>query len=515
MSGFFEQLKRRKVIRALLAYAIVAWVLMQVAETTFEHVGLPPWTVTLVIVFAALGFPVVAVLSWIFDVTPGGVVKASDPVSEPAPAAAPERTASVAVLPFADMSPEGDSEYFADGLTEELMNVLARAGGVRVASRTSSFAFKGKAADLRTVADKLKVSHVVEGSVRKSGNRLRITGQLVETATDSHLWSDTFDRELEDIFAVQDEIAGQIADALRVRLAPRELTCPTTEDVRAYDFYLRGLSDFRAFGRKNVQHAIEMYQQAVETDPGFSRAWAAIAIAKATLANIFMANRDERAKTVQEALEAANRSAELAPDAAETHLALGMAELVDGRAEEAEEEFKQAIAADPHLHETYYQYARAAYMQGRFEDAAELFERSMQADPGDYRSPILLLNVYEQLGWDEKLSRMIHVATSLVEKHIEKHPDDARALALATGPMLRAGKRDKADLYAERARALDADNESTCYNVACYYARSGQADKSLDLLERCIHARHWVQYDSDLDSLRDLPRFKKYFASLR
>jgi len=225
MPPLFEELKRRKVIRVVVAYVVVGWLLIQIAETTFAPIGLPDWTLRLVIVLVALGLPLAAVLAWAFDITPGGVIRT--------PAVAAPSAMSIAVLPFPDMSAEKDQEHFCDGLTEELLNALTRIPKLRVASRTSSFSFKGKEVDLREAAEKLHVAHILEGSVRTSGNRIRVTAQLVETATDSHLWSETYDRELDDIFAIQDDIASRVLEAMRCRLGTDKLVDATTEDPKA------------------------------------------------------------------------------------------------------------------------------------------------------------------------------------------------------------------------------------------------------------------------------------------
>jgi len=209
MSDFIEELKRRKVIRVVVAYIFVGWVLIQIAETTFAPIGLPPWTLTLVIVLVILGLPLAAILAWGFDITPEGIAKEDGGRLQTATADGP----SIAVLPFPDMSAEKDQEHFCDGLTEELLNVLTRIPKLRVASRTSSFAFKGKEINLKEAAEKLQVAHILEGSVRKSGTKIRVTAQLIEASSDSHLWSETYDRELDDIFAIQDDIAAHILEA--------------------------------------------------------------------------------------------------------------------------------------------------------------------------------------------------------------------------------------------------------------------------------------------------------------
>ena len=519
MRAFLNELRRRKVLKVGIAYLVGAWLVMQLADVIFPAMRLPDWSISLVLGILVVGFPLALVLSWVFDVTPRGIEKTADESAAATPndgIPKPREIApSIAVLPFADLSPDHDNEYFADGLTEELLSVLSRAGGMRVASRTSSFAFKGKNADIKTVSEKLNVGHVLEGSVRKSGNLLRITGQLIETASDSHLWAGTYDRELDDIFAIQDEIASQIARALQVQLTGNTSARDKTENVRAYDLFLRGNGFFRLLGKNNTKRAIEMYERAVEIDPDFDRAWAGIAISHATLALLFMVNGSDRSAAVEAAGAAAARATALAPDSAVSHLSTGMALNAAGRPDKAEPEFVTAIELDPQMHQAYYQYARAAYMQGRMEKAADLFEQAIAVEPSDYRSSMLLISVYRKLGRPDRVRSTAARGVALVEKHLEKHPNDVDALALGAGALHEIGNDEKADLWAERALEADAeDNEAITYNVACYYAVSGKPDRAMDLIERCIHSTSWIKRDTDLDSLRSLPRFKAFMKTL-
>ena len=511
MKDLIEQLKRRKVIRSIIAYIIVAWLVIQIAETTFEPMGMPEFATKLVIILAALGLPVVTVMSWVFDIGAGK--------TDSAPAETGDATTqielSVAVLPFADLSPDRDNEYFADGLAEELLNVLAQMGGLRVASRTSCFALKGSSLDVREVADRLKVSHVIEGSVRKSGDMLRITGQLIEAAGDAHLWSGTFDRELNDIFAIQDEIAREISNALHLKLTPRTPGDGNTDDVRAYDSFLRGRSYYYSFGLRNTERAIDLYRHAVELDPGFARAWAALAMANSTMADIFSPSAEEKKEFARSALDAAARCASLSPDSAESHLASGMAQMVGGQTAAAESEFREAVRLAPHMGDAWYHYARAEFTQGRKERAAELFEKACVADPADYRSPLLLVTVYNSLGEVDKSRDAARRGVELVEKHVQSHPEDARALALSAGALFLIGQKERARTNVDRALAIDPDNESTLYNAACFYAQCGESVKALDMLERCLHSSFWIEYDSDFDPIRDHPRFKAYIESIR
>ncbi|HSG98262.1 MAG TPA: hypothetical protein VLA11_09750, partial [Woeseiaceae bacterium] len=333
------ELKRRNVFRVAAAYVVLSWLILQMGDLLFDLMGLPEWANRIVLVILLLGFPVAVIFSWIYELTPEGVKKESavdrtrsitpetgrklnhitigmivlgiavvgidrfllpeqpttQPVTETSPdavTASGETSAgegavttdgglpSIAVLPFADMSPEGDQGYFSDGIAEEILNVLVRIDDLKVASRTSSFAFRGSQHDIPAIAEKLKVQHVLEGSVRKAGNRVRITAQLIDARDDRHLWSDTFDRELNDIFAIQDEIATAVVNALADALGSVSrveggLVEADTGNLDAYELFLEGRELFLARDRLSV--AIDLLERAVELDPEFARAWEALA----------------------------------------------------------------------------------------------------------------------------------------------------------------------------------------------------------------------------------------------
>ena len=286
LSRFYRELKRRKVIRVAVVYAVVAWVMVEVASVIFPGLLLPEWSVRLMIAFAILGFPIALVMAWAIELTPDGI-KAESSISEkPQEDTAPtpdqyetkEGFDSVAVLPFLNLSNDPDNEYFSDGMSEELLNLLCKVPQLTVASRTSSFSFKGKDVDMGTVAKQLGVDVILEGSVRRSNERVRITAQLVDARSDRHLWSETYDRELKDVFAVQDEIAHNIVRALELSLSPAQQRCilqrSATEDMDAYDFYLRG----RYFvERGDVDSGQKMFEKAIELDENYALAWAGAA----------------------------------------------------------------------------------------------------------------------------------------------------------------------------------------------------------------------------------------------
>ena len=269
MQDFFRALKDRKVIKVGIAYVVGAFVVMETADIVFPAIGLPETAITLVVGLLAVGFPLALILTWVFDLTPEGI-KRTDAAKTSEPA---DLGPSIAVVPFPDMSAEKDQEHFCDGLTEELLNVLTCIPGLRVASRTSTFSLKGKQIDLKEIARKFDVQHILEGSVRKSGNRIRVTAQLIEAATDTHLWSENYDRELDDIFAIQDDIAARILEVLKLKLGPTRTASADTSNAKAYEYFLRGRGYAMSKNDRETELAAEMFKKAADQDPGFVRAW--------------------------------------------------------------------------------------------------------------------------------------------------------------------------------------------------------------------------------------------------
>ncbi|MFK8053625.1 MAG: hypothetical protein AB8F65_11680 [Woeseiaceae bacterium] len=323
---FIEELKRRNVFRVAAAYAIASWVIIQVAETVFPRIGMPDWIVTFVIIAVVIGFPIALIIGWVFELTPDGVHKSNEiEITESVTAstgkkldrliiaslavlivlllseriffaestifesdAVSDQGASIAVLPFVNMSGDQNNEYFSDGLSEELLNGLAKIEGIQVAARTSSFSFKGKNVDLRKIADQLGVKHILEGSVRKDGDQVRITAQLIQADNGFHLWSDTYDRELEGVFAIQEEISRKVIEELKVRLLPKEnalLASRSTENVAAYNLFLEATQVESSRKPADLERAIDLYKMAVELDPNFALAHARAAITYTLLSN--------------------------------------------------------------------------------------------------------------------------------------------------------------------------------------------------------------------------------------
>jgi adenylate cyclase len=527
-----EQLRKRKVLRVGAGYAVIGWLAMQVADVMFPALGLPAWTVTLAAALLIVGFPVALALAWMFDVTPDGIrvdtgtsgAQASDPppphgiLTTPSPATDAPRAVGtaahagtahgVAVLPFLDLSAARDNEYFSDGLTEELLNVLCSVEGLRVSSRTSCFNLKGKDIDIPAVASRLKVSHIVEGGVRKSGNRVRITAQLIEAATDSHLWSDTWDRDLDDIFAIQQDIARKIVEALRLRLDPRALPDRTTRSVQAYDSYLRGRSFVHKFGPKSLGFAIEQFRRATDIDPGYARGWAGLAEAHAIRAIYY----DTDAADCGSAETASRKALELAPGLAEAHVARGIAYLAAQAYADAEREFITAIEIAPQMFEGYYYAGRSCIHQGQLRRALEFFEHASAVSPEDYNVPLIAAPLVRSLGDAARSLELDRRGIELAERHLEANPDSARPYYLGAAALMMLGQPDKALDWARRAIAIDPEDPATLYNVACFYAQAGRIDDALECLEKGVTSKTWLENDPELDPIREHARFKALLA---
>jgi len=425
---------------------------------------------------------------------------------------------SIAVLPFADMSPAKDQDYFCEGISEEIINALAKVDGLQVASRSSAFAFKGKNQDIRQVGEQLNVATVMEGSVRKAGNRIRITVQLINVADGYNLWSERYDRELEDVFAVQDEISESIVKALRGVLTEderRAIERPRTDNVEAYDYYLRGRQFFHQFREKGLQFARRMFARAIEIDPGYARAYAGIADCSSMLYHYW----DASEANLEQAESASSKALALAPDLAEAHAARGLALSLGKRYEEAEAELAAAIRLDPKLYEGYYYFGLACFQEGKLEQAASLFQQASAVRPEDYQSPVLAALCYTGIGRPpHETEAAYRRALTITERHVELNPDDPRALYLGGTCLCRMGQREKGLAWGERALALDPEDAGVLYNVACQNAVEGRLDRALEILEKAVENgfghREWIENDPDLASLRALPRFQALLQRL-
>jgi len=525
-------LSRRRVIRVIILYAIAGWLVIEVTSTVLPGLNLPEWTTTLVILLVALGFPIAVGMAWAFDIGPEGVTRTgpAEPTPSAEQAAAPEEKQnpeppvvainpaprqvddrSIAVLPFVNMSGDVENEYFSDGIAEEILNLLVKLPQLKVASRTSSFIFKGKEANIPTVASELGVATVLEGSVRQAGGRVRITAQLIDATTDTHLWSETYDREFKDVFAIQDDIAQSIVDALQMTLTPKErrsIQFVATSDAKAYDHYLRGRSFMYSMSRRDYQHAIRMFQQAIDLDEKYALAYAGMADAYSHLYRY----ADATSENVAKAIEASKQAVELDMDSAEAHASRGLSLFISEQYEAAQDEFRGAIRLNPKLWEAHYYSGLAYSSKGDFEQAVVHYQKAIEINPADYQAPLFMAQSYASLGRKHDEMKVRLAALNALQRYLEMNPNDTRALYSCAQNLCCVGETEKGQRMAERALGQDQDEPVVLYNVACFYAHAGDKERSLDLLESAVDKgwgdKAWLETDSDLDSLRDLPRFQ-------
>jgi adenylate cyclase len=424
---------------------------------------------------------------------------------------------SIAVLAFVNMSNDPDNEYFSDGIAEEIINTLTKVKALRVASRTSAFAFKGKSEDVGEIGHKLKVNAVLEGSVRKAGNKLRVTAQLVNVADGYHLWSERYDRQLEDVFAIQDEIAGNIVQALRVVLGEdekRAIEKAPTENVQAYEYYLRGRQFFHQFRGTALQYARRMFDRAIEIDPSFARAHAGIADCCSLLYMYW-----DSTKTNLESADAWSRKAlKLDPENAEAHTSRALALTLRRQYHEARKEFEAALRLNPTLFEAHYFFARACLTEGKLDEAVLHYRDAWRVRPEDYQAIYLSADALIKLGRRDEALEAARQGLKLSDTHLDLNPDDARAWYLSAAALMRLGERDQALDRAQRAYAIDPTDAGVLYNLACIYVLGGLIAEALDYLDKAIQngfgQREWLENDSSLDSIRDDPRFQTLLRKL-
>jgi TolB-like protein/Flp pilus assembly protein TadD len=513
-SDFSGELKRRGVYPVIAAYAVAGWLLLQVGEVTFEPLGVPEWAMTGLIVVVVLGFPLAVTLAWFFDFTRSGIHLDVNPWRRPAES---DDRPSIAVLPFADMSVDGDQGYFCDGVAEEILNALTRVPQLRVLARSSSFQHGAGGGDVRRIGRALGVKTILEGSVRKADNHLRVTAQLINVADGYHLWSRNFDQELKDIFVIQDEIAKSIAESLLETITLKQQTAIKTtssKDVTAYEFYLRGRQYINRMHKTDIKFARQMFRQAINLDPEFALAWAGCADCY-SLMNMY---EDPLDKYRIEARKASKKALELDPKLAEAHASRGLALLVSEDFAEAEAEFTTALELNSRLFQAYYYYGRARFHQGDLEGAAELFAKAAEVDPADYQSRCLRVQILRGIGRADEVVDEAREAVQVIEKHLEWNPDDARAYHLGAGSLIIIGELERAKRWLKRALEMDPDDSVLLYNVACNFATIGEVDQALDYLEQAIqhgvvHAA-WMRNDADLEPLRSHPRYEALLNQL-
>ena len=560
--ALFVELKRRKVFKVGAAYLVVAWLAIQVASIGFPAFDLPPRVLRLCILGAALGFPLALVLAWVLDVTPQGlrfdpaargnkrfasiavllVVLALGWYFQGQPAFRPQQAApppmapdahSIAVLPFVNLSPDREQAYFSDGLSEELLNMLGQVPQLRVIARTSSFSFKDKPVDVATIARALNVASVLEGSVRKSGNTLRISAQLVRASDSTALWSAIYDREITDVFKVQDEIAAAVVAALKVKLLPAQRVANPhrTSDAQAYTLYLRGNEFFNRASADGYRRAVEAYRQAIALDPGYAAAYAGLAVAEVYDADSAeTAAENDAAK--QRGLAAAEKAIALAPALADGYTARGwMRSNFTWEWAGAQADLERALAIDPSNSTVQRRYGQLLATQGRMTDAIAAIRKSAALDPLS-APPWSNLGYYLVAAgqWNEARQALKHALAINPESTyaqmnlatlelLEGHADTALAMfresdgtfrpygiALAQHSLGHARESQKAldELIADYA-------QDSAFQIADVYAWRGEKDKAFQWLDRAYEQHDGglsdFAFDPLLASLRDDPRF--------
>ena len=433
--------------------------------------------------------------------------------------AAPASQFSICVLPFVNMSGDPEQEYFSDGITEDIITDLSKVSALLVIARNTAFTFKGKVMDVKEVARALDVTHVLEGSVRKAGDRVRITAQLIDSATGGHVWADRYDRDLTDIFAIQDEISKAIVAALRLKLLPAEkkaIESRGTESVEAYNLYLMARQQWISgnFGDPRRDEGImRICQQATALDPDYAEAWALMALAQAELR--FVHGKNENARP------AAERALELNPSLPEAHCIKARYLEEEGRAEEAERQIRTALKLNPESWEVNREAARMLFRHNHVREAIPFFEKAVSLMDSDYHNSVMLITCFRSIDDEARVREAAKLTIERAERAIAKDPTNGQALAAGALSLLVFGEEERAREWTNRALLLDPENLVMRYNLGCTLAQFSSSDQALDTLEpffervnSTTHMRH-IEVDPDLDPIRADPRFQAMLAAAK
>jgi adenylate cyclase len=418
---------------------------------------------------------------------------------------------SICVLPFANMSGDPEQEYFSDGISEDITTDLSKISALDVVARNTAFTFKGRSVDVPQIADRLGVSHVLEGSVRKAGGRVRITAQLIDGRTGHHAWADRFDRELTDIFAIQDEISKAIVEALKVKLLPAErraIAKRGTSNIEAYEYYLKGRQFFHNTTRSYLALARRMFEKAIELDPEYARAYAGIASCDTRLNEWYAGGISTDA-----ILAVANKALAIDSGLAEAYAARAAALADAEQPHEAEAAFKEALAIDPESYDAVYAFARFRMARAEFAEAAELYIRAFEIQPDDYQAPLLAVSSLQMIGRNEEAERYARIGLQHAREALRLHPESSRPAQLGACVLASLGETEEAREWLARALAVDPEDNGARYNAACCLAQIGEPEQALELLERWVEhrgseGRRWILVDPDFESLRTHPRFR-------
>ena len=475
LENFFSELKRRKVYSVAIAYVVGGWALAQGIAQVLPVFDIPNWVVRLIVVLIVLGFPVALTLSWFFDLTRYGIVRTPDRAPEvkiqsAEPSASSDK--SIAVLPFNDLSPAKDHAYFGEGIAEELLGALAKVDGLRVAARRSSFWFKDKQAELAEIAGKLNVGHVLEGSVRRDGNRVRITAELIDAGNGFAIWSETYEREMHGIFALQDEITRAIVDTLKLKLAISPLPAPRSTD--AYDAYLEGLFHSDKSTEAELRKSLEFFERALDKDPQFSRAWTGIAKVWLWLADAYVSPLEAYPKV----RDAAIRALQLNDGEAEAHVYLAETKrILDWDLDGAEVEFNRAVEIEPNSTPSNYFIAALHAARGERDKALTYLRRADRIDPASLWVSNFACEVYRYFGlYDE--------AIAAGERALQLDPTFAHWGEPALAALYREmGRFDDAIALYKKAQDF---TERPGFGLAITYARMNRSKEALETLNTAV-----------------------------
>jgi adenylate cyclase len=478
VNRFFAELKRRKVYTVAIAYVVGGWALAQGISQLLPVFDIPIWAVRLVVLLIVLGFPVALVLSWFFDFTRYGIVRTPDLKDKIGilPAVSSNER-SIAVLPFTDLSPGEDRDYFGEGIAEEIQTALAKTDGLRVAARRSSFWFKDKKADLREIADKLNVEHVLEGSVRRDGNRVRISAELTDCSNGFTLWSETFEREMQGIFALQDEITRAIVDALKLKL---DISTPTASrlvrSTDAYDIYLRGLFFSDKGTEEALQQSLELFDRALAKDPQLGRAWTGIAKSWLWLADAYVRPLEAYPKVREAALNALK----IDKADAEAHVYLGEAKrILDWDMDGAAREFCRAVELDPRSTPSNYFSAAFWAARGERDEALTYLKRTSKIDPASLWVNNSACDLYRYFGlYDE--------AIAAGERALQLDPAFVYGEPLLAALYREMGRFDEATALYQKAQSLSGRPP---FGLAITYARMNRRSEALEILGEAVATR--------------------------
>ncbi|MCY7339125.1 MAG: tetratricopeptide repeat protein [Sphingomonas bacterium] len=424
---------------------------------------------------------------------------------------------SIAVLPFNNMSGDPEQEFFSDGISEDIITDLSKISGLFVVGRNTSFIYKGKSIQLQQVASELGVKFLLEGSVRKAGDRVRVTGQLIDGATGGHVWADRYDRDLTDIFAIQDEITKTIVDQLKIRLLPEEkkaIAQAPTGNVEAYTSYLKGREYYHYMTKRFLRLARQMFTKATELDPNFARAYAGIANCDARLIGMF-----GEPIPAEEILAVTAQALALDPDLAEAHAAHGEALAVINRSDEARIAFERALQLDPNSFEANYSFGRFCFRTNEHERAVLLYKRALELQPDDSQAPLMLALTLQSLGRVDEANEYGWLGIKRAEEQLRQHPESSRPAQLGGVVLAKLGETERGKEWMERALEIDPDDRLALYNAACLWAQIGVPDRAIDFLERwskgvAVETREWIKHDPDIHPLRTHPRYEKLIESI-